>query len=222
METDLEGDVLEIGAEIPLVATIGSRGDAEHLGVAVEVMQHALITIGEGVVGLVDHNEVEVIARPTEQTLFTHERLDGRDDDGGGEAGEGVAALGLGNDASGAGELVGGLREQFLAVREDQRAAGSEPLGGVRENHRLAGGGREDGKEFAALTELREHGLDARRLVGAKVKTAHCWRPPARGWWTWSERRRATQARRAARARARCWKRPAARATPRPCCWRGR
>ena len=215
METDLERDVLEVSAEALLVAAVGGRGDAEDFGVAVEVAEHALVAVGERVVGFVNDDEVEVIARPTVQAFFTHEGLDGGDDDGRIEAGEQVAALSLGDDAGGFGELVGGLREQLLPMGEDERATGLEPLGRVGENHGLASGGREDGEQLAALTELREHGLDARRLVGAEVKTAH-WRRPPFWWWVRSGRRHA------ARERARCRNRRAGRARPRPCCWRGR
>ena len=65
-------------------------------------------------------------------------------------------------------DLVARLREQLLAMREHEHLPAREPRE-VREDHRLAGAGRQAHDHAAHAAAARgEHGVDRLALVGAE------------------------------------------------------
>ena len=157
----LVGDVLEVAAEVLLVAAVGRRGDAEHEGVFVEIAERVEVAVRERVMRFVHDDEAEVIARPPFAPRRAHERLHARDDDRrvAGSRGSPPSRPRRMSPVT-ARILSTAWRDEFLAVREHERPPRLMRGREMREHDGLAAAGREH--EQLALI-LREPALD--RLV---------------------------------------------------------
>ena len=139
----LKGQAVEHLAQIAHVAAVRRGGDAKHLGPA-EVVQDAAVTVGDGVVGLVDDDGAEIILREAFQPGGALQGLHAAHHHP--EPAVQAGGFGLFHGADKAGgtlQLVGSLFQQLAPVGEDQHPVpGTHLISGHRREHDgLAGAG---------------------------------------------------------------------------------
>ena len=70
----LIGQMLKILAEVAHIPTVRGGGDAQHPGFF-KMGQYPLVAVGQGMVGFIHHNHIEVISRELTQPFLPHKAL---------------------------------------------------------------------------------------------------------------------------------------------------
>ena len=179
----LKGQAVEHLAQIAHVAAVRRGGDAKHLGPA-EVVQDAAVTVGAGVVGLVDDDGAEIILREAFQPGGALQGLHAAHHHP--EPAVQAGGFGLFHGADKAGgtlQLVGSLFQQLAPVRQNEHpVAGTHLIGSHRRKHNGfagAGGQHQQGAGVAGVP-LGVDAVTGLLLVGSQFlphQNAPCVQP---------------------------------------------